>query len=181
MADGASSVFTLWWKCLLSQSVVSLNIWRVDFQHLSPDECRGVFTHLENADFLLHLDTCLLVLHSLPLSPFHTPPSAWFGEKKNTIGHNHQQHHYDVLFYKEPHWQPFFSFFTKSFFFFLSTSLKSTRQRERHGAFIKTQPFCAPLFVWPDSYHCTESPRTTKLCLKAKLLISCRNIFWIQM
>lgn len=111
---------------------------------------------------------CLFICSPFPPCPLishSTICMVW--KKKNQ---NHQQPHYDVLFYKEARWQPVF--------FFFCMSLKSTQQRERQGAFIKTQPFCAPLFVWPDSYHCTESPRTTKLCLKAKLLISGRNIFW---
>lgn len=47
-----------------------------------------------------------------PLStPFSHSTICMGWEKKNTIGQNHQQHHYDVLFYKEPHWQPVFFFF----------------------------------------------------------------------
>lgn len=82
------------------------------------------------------------VFISRPIPPsFHTTPSAWFGKKKRTLGENHQQHHYDVLFYKEPHWQPVF----------WVTSLKSTQRREKLGAFIKTQPFCLTWFISPHT------------------------------
>lgn len=136
--------------------------------------CWGGFTHFKYAYFLLLFDTCLLAVQFYfppPSPPAPRPISHYticmvWEKEKNTLGQNHQQHHCDVLFLQRA------SLTTC----FLVTSLKSTQRRQKLGAFIKTQPFSAPLFVWPDSYHCTQSPRTTKLCLKAKLLISCWNV-----